>query len=170
MERSSPSTPASQGSDSTSTPHTRKEFIARLSESTSTTSDLSCPTVAGIHHLKFAVSDIDVSLAFYTVVLGARRIASLDHVRSDGTGYAVICHVEQWSNIYLELRKNAEQARRDRGWDPVTLSVPARADLVRWAEWFDRFGIVHSTLMVGLRGWLLIFEVSFATITFQIGI
>ena len=123
-------------------------------------SQRSRPRVSGIHHLKFAISNLDVSIAWYERVLGARRVPSLDHVRSDGSRFAAVCEMVEWSGLYLELRQTGGQAHKDRGWDPITLTVRGRQDLVRWIDWLDRWGTTHSPLLTGIRGWLLIFEVS----------
>ena len=122
------------------------------------------PRVLGVHHLKFAVSNLDVSIAWYERVVGARRVPSLDHLRSDGSRFAVVCEMTDWSGLFLELRQTQSQAQKDRGWDPVTLSVRGKEDLLRWIDWLDRWGTTHSPLLTGIRGWLLVFEVSFPAI------
>jgi hypothetical protein len=139
----------------------RSAFIARLTNA-STMSDISQrprPRILGVHHLKFAVSNLDVSLAWYERVVGAKRVPNLDHIRKDGSRFAAVCEMSEWSRLFLELRETAEQALKDRGWDPVTLSVQGREDLVRWIDWLDRRGTTHSPLLSGVRGWLLVFEV-----------
>jgi hypothetical protein len=117
------------------------------------------PPILGIHHIKFAVSNLSVSLAWYERVVGAKRIPHLDHIRSDGTRFAAVCEMPEWSGLYLELRQTSDQAFKERGWDPVTLSVQGREDLIRWIEWLERWQTVHSPLLTGVRGWLLVFEV-----------
>ena len=119
------------------------------------------PKALGVHHLKFAVSNLDVSLAWYERVVGARRVAALDHIRNDGTRFAAICEMPDWSGLFLELRQTEAQALKDRGWDPITLSVQGKHDLVHWIHWLDRWGTTHSPLLTGMRGWLLVFEVCF---------
>jgi hypothetical protein len=121
---------------------------------------LTRPRALGVHHLKFAVSSLPISLAWYTRVLGAVRIPSLDHLRHDGTRFAVVCHMPEWSNLLVELRENATRARVDRAWDPVTLAVNRRQDLLVWSAWLDACGTVHSPVLTGLRGWLMVLEVS----------
>lgn len=122
-------------------------------------STLARPRVLRIHHLKLAVTRLDVSLVWYERVLGARRIPELDHTRPDGTRYAVICQMAEWSGLVLELRENETQAAKDRGWDPITILVQSRDDILDWINWLNRWGSAHSPLLVGPRGWVLVFEV-----------
>ena len=115
------------------------------------------PDIAGIHHLKFAVSDMDRSLSFYGRVLGARRLPKLDHVDAGGQLYAIILEVPNLGTP-LELRLNADHAAKQKGFDPVTLAVEGRADLQRWVEHLDTEQVVHSPILTALVGWLLAFE------------
>jgi hypothetical protein len=65
-----------------------------------------------------------------------------------------------WAGLYLELRENAVKALDDRSWDPVTLAVTDRKALLLWIKWLDLCGTQHSPILTGLRGWLIVFEVS----------
>jgi hypothetical protein len=61
--------------------------------------------------------------------------------------------------LFLELRENAAKALNDRSWDPVTLAVADRRELLLWVRWLDVCGTRHSPVLTGLRGWLIVFEV-----------
>ena len=111
----------------------------------------------GIHHLKFAVSDIARGQAFYEAALGAVRLGALDHRRPDGALFAIIMRVPGLGTM-LELRLNPAQATAQAGFDPVTLAVDGLADLERWAAHLDKAGLRRSAILVGLVGWVLVTE------------
>lgn len=142
----------------------RNYFISQLlGDGASTGSpEQSRPSVLGIHHLKFAVSNLDVSIAWYERVLGARRVPELDHIRADGQRFAAVCRMIDWAGLHLELRLSRTQAHHARGSDPIILTVSKKEDLVLWIRWLDRWGTTRSPLLAGVRGWILIFEVSFS--------
>ncbi|KAF2721458.1 hypothetical protein K431DRAFT_284834 [Polychaeton citri CBS 116435] len=117
------------------------------------------PQVLGIHHIKLAVSNLDISIAWYERVLGAQRVPELDHIRIDGTRYAAVCRMDDWQGLYVELRV-VEQTRalRELLWDPITLAVQEAQDLQEWLTWLERWRTSHSPILVGVRGWILVFE------------
>ncbi|MCJ2127006.1 VOC family protein [Methylobacterium sp. J-077] len=114
------------------------------------------PMLQGIHHLKFPVVDLGRSLAFYERILGARRVGAWDHVRADGSVYAVILKVPGLG-AHLELRLNPVQAERQAGFDPVTLAVRDRAELEGWIAHLAAAGIDHSPILVSIQAWLVVF-------------
>jgi catechol 2,3-dioxygenase-like lactoylglutathione lyase family enzyme len=116
---------------------------------------LSPPSLSGIHHLKVPVSDLDVSLAWYERVLGARRKAESDHHTPDGSRFAVIVRIPGVPHP-VELRHEPRAARGMRGFDPVTFTVRTRQDLRAWAEHLTRLGVDHSPELRGIIGWLLV--------------
>jgi catechol 2,3-dioxygenase-like lactoylglutathione lyase family enzyme len=113
------------------------------------------PALNGIHHLKFAVGDLDRSLAFYERALGARRAAAWDHVHADGTRYAMILEAPGLGTR-LELRLDPEQAARQRGFDPVTIAVRDRGALQEWTAWLDAASIEHSPVLAAIQAWLVV--------------
>lgn len=62
------------------------------------------PPVAGIHHIKFPVCNLDASLAWYTSVMSAFHFLSLDHYTSRGRRYAAILSLPALGETKLELR------------------------------------------------------------------
>ena len=115
------------------------------------------PDFLGIHHLKFAVSELDRSLAFYSRALGARRLSKLDHIDAAGQLFAIILEVPNLGAT-LELRLSAEHAAKQKGFDPITLGVEGRADLEEWMAHLDAADVVHSPILTAYVGWLLAFE------------
>ena len=114
--------------------------------------------LAGVHHFKFPVTDLDRSLRFYADLFGAKPIPELEH-RHKGTShlYAHICEVPELGTK-LELRLNAEQAEKQRQFDPVTIAVTDRDMLRRWTARLDERGIAHSGVIVAIRAWLVAFD------------
>lgn len=117
------------------------------------------PSISGIHHLKFPVTNLETSLNWYTTVLGASRIAALDHFNSNGERYAIVLSLPALSGPNLELRLNPDQAKNQEMFDPVTLAVETKADLDAWGEFLDKHGVAHSPVLTGVVGWVLVFEV-----------
>jgi catechol 2,3-dioxygenase-like lactoylglutathione lyase family enzyme len=111
----------------------------------------------GIHHLKFAVSDLDRALDFYQQALGARRIPQLDHRHDNGTPYAYILEL-QGLGTYLELRLNPAQAAKHRRFDSLTITVDDRTALEQWDQHLTTLRLPHSPVLVSLHAWLLVLE------------
>ncbi len=114
---------------------------------------MTIPTFDGIHHLKFPVADLAVSLDFYERALDARRIEEYDHVLN-GLLFAMILEVPGLGTL-LELRLAPDAAPRHAGFDPITLLVDKHADLESWVAHFERQGVHHSPILTGMIGWLI---------------
>lgn len=113
------------------------------------------PSLAGIHHFKFPVANLDSSLAWYVRVLGAKHLQQLDHF-SDGQRYAVILELPF---ALLELRLDPDQAQKHKNFNPVTFKVQGVKDLEAWAKWLDEQDVKHSRVLKGVVGHVLAFEV-----------
>lgn len=113
------------------------------------------PRLDGLHHVKVPVSDLAVALDHYERAFGAVRLPEADHFRPDGELFAVICRVEGLGTL-LELRLHPVRALLQRGFDPLTIAVPGRADLDAWVEWLDAADIAHSPVLAGLEAWLVV--------------
>ncbi|MCJ1392910.1 hypothetical protein MMC18_005782 [Xylographa bjoerkii] len=118
------------------------------------------PPLAGVHHLKFLVSNLDVSLAWYTSVMSASHVIALDHYTTSGKRYAAQLNMPALGEACLELRLDHEEAKHARGSDPVTWAVKSRSELQAWIEWLDVKNVKRSKIFRGPVGWLLVFEVS----------
>jgi len=113
------------------------------------------PAHAGIHHIKLPVTDLERSTQWYRDVLGARRLAELDHRRPDGTLFAVILDVPQLAG-HLELRLDPATASALEGYDFLTMTIEDRPALDAWGIRLDALGIPHSPPIVAMAGWLLV--------------
>jgi catechol 2,3-dioxygenase-like lactoylglutathione lyase family enzyme len=113
------------------------------------------PQVAGIHHLKIAVTDLPASLKWYSSALAAERIAELDHVMPDGTLFAYIIEIPGVDSR-IELRLAPNFAAGQKGFDPIVFLVDTLADLEEWVRYLDGCGIENSGVLRGLLGWLLV--------------
>jgi len=117
--------------------------------------DVKRPTIDGIHHLKFPVSDLATSLRWWERIFGAERDPQFDHITSDGELFGYILDVPGLPRP-LELRHNPGAAAHLAGFDVLTLATSTKADLVDWASWFENAGIPHSGVLRGLVGWLIV--------------
>ena len=114
------------------------------------------PPLAGLHHLKVPVTDLDRSRAFYETALGAERIPEADHHREeDGSLYAYILKVPGLGAM-IEMRLDPGQARAQAGFDPFTIAVKDRATLDAWAAHLDARGIRHSPVIAAIQAWLIV--------------
>ena len=115
------------------------------------------PDFAGIHHLKLPVTNLARGVEFYQKVFGAKHLPKLDHRHANGDVYSSILEVPNLGTL-LEIRHDALAANAQAGFDLLTLAVPDRAALHAWTDHLDRLDVVHSPVLTGVTGWLLVFE------------
>jgi hypothetical protein len=118
------------------------------------------PNVTGIHHLKVPVSNINVSLAWYTRVMGAQRISTLDHINRAGARYAVELQMPSFGVTVMELRLNDAQATSQQMFDPITWGVQGLKDIQAWEQWLNTNNVATSPVFTGVTGWVLVFQAS----------
>ena len=118
---------------------------------------MTTPPLKGIHHIKFAVSNLSQSLQFYEEVFHAKRIVEWDHKHANGSIYAHILEIPGLGT-YIELRLNAEQAERHRLFNVLTIAVEDRAALEDWANMLDVLNVPHLPILVAIQAWLLVIE------------
>jgi catechol 2,3-dioxygenase-like lactoylglutathione lyase family enzyme len=116
------------------------------------------PPLVGIHHIKFAVSDLERSLHFYESLLGGKRIPEADHRRTnDGSLYAYILEVPGLT-CPLELELNPAQAKKHRLFEALAIAVKDRQALRAWENFLAAKNIRHSPILPGVQGWLIVVE------------
>lgn len=108
---------------------------------------MTTPTLAGLHHVMFPVTDLDVATTWFGSVFGARRLAELDHRDEHGTLIAVVLRLPGLIPMVL-LRRNDNVPKLSES----ALGVADRAELARWATHFDEQGVAHSEVMAGRVG------------------
>lgn len=113
------------------------------------------PQLAGLHHIKIPVTDLDQSLRWYQDVLGAQHLQQFDHHDDAGARYAVILGIPGVGTT-IELRWAPRAAVAMRECDPITLAVDSVATLTGWVEHLDSLGADHSGLLTGGAGTLLV--------------
>ena len=118
---------------------------------------MTTPPLQGIHHVKFAVSDLDRSLTFYEKVFHAKRIVEWDHRHTDGSTYAYILDIPGLGT-YFELRLNTKQAEKHRLFDTLTIAVTDRIALEQWENILGTLNVPHSPILVAVQAWLLVIE------------
>ena len=114
------------------------------------------PTVAAIHHLKLAASDLQATHDFYTDVFGFTAVPQFTHRTKDNVIYAFMLRGPD--NVLVEVRHDPAQAKAQEGWDPITWAVKKHSDLEAWAKWLDGKGVKRSKILTGVQGWLLAAE------------
>ena len=103
--------------------------------------------LAGFHHVKLPVSDIERSREWYERVLGLT--VDIEFVE-DGTvqGLALV----DAGTVSVALRVDPLRAAAMSGFDAMTLAVPDRAGVARWQKRLDELGEPHGGIVTGHRG------------------
>ena len=111
--------------------------------------------LAGIHHLKIPVTNLQASLKWYEEILGAERSAELDHFDREGNLFAYIITIPGIKTP-VELRLAPQIAERIKGFDPTVFSVGTLQELELWEQHLSQHGVAHSSILRGIIGWLLV--------------
>jgi len=109
------------------------------------------PTLAGVHHLKLPVSDLDRSIAWYGECLGYQVVIEF---RSGGRRTGVsMTHPDggPWHGLMLD----ADRARAAAGFDYFSIGVPDRPTLERLADHLTALGQAHAGVHFATVGWIL---------------
>lgn len=99
-------------------------------------------TFAGVDHVSFTVTDLDVSQRFYTEVLGFVMVLDV--------GYGRIC-MHPGTGFTLSLMKHEGAAggpftELTTGLDHLGLTAASRDELVQWERRFDEHGVSYTPI------------------------
>jgi catechol 2,3-dioxygenase-like lactoylglutathione lyase family enzyme len=108
------------------------------------------PTLSGLHHVSFPVTDLERATSWFETVFGARRLADLDHYDEQGGRYAVVLTLPGLAP--LALLRHAQQAPE---LSPMALGVADQVELANWAAHFDEHGVAHSDVMPARGGFAM---------------
>ncbi|WOX14595.1 VOC family protein [Streptomyces sp. N50] len=114
------------------------------------------PELAGIHHVKMPVTDLDRSRDWYGRVLGFK--VTYEFQDADGVVRGVAGEVPGLGDSMLCLRVNSQAAQGCQGFDPVSFAVRDKADVEARAAHLDTLGVPHSPVIEASIGWLLVFN------------
>src|SRR6266536_3618289 len=104
------------------------------------------PELVGIHHVKFPVTDLARSRAWYERVFGLRPVREFAY------------EVPGLPELNIALRENPAAARGISGFDPVSFAIADRGAAQAWADRLDELGVAHSPVIDATIGWLLVFH------------
>jgi catechol 2,3-dioxygenase-like lactoylglutathione lyase family enzyme len=111
------------------------------------------PSITGIHHVKFPVSDLRRSRDWYERVLGLQVL--VDFPDDDGVVRGLAGLLPGEPPLAVALRENPTAAAGASGFDPVSFSIANRAAALEWADHLDRLQVEHSAVTEGTLGWTL---------------
>jgi catechol 2,3-dioxygenase-like lactoylglutathione lyase family enzyme len=112
--------------------------------------------LAGVHHVKFPVTDVERSRAWYEQVFGLQ--VDLEFPDESGVVRGVGGRVPGLGDCGIALRENADAAGALKGFDPVSFGVRDRNAMQAWMEHLDDCGVPHSPLIEASVGYLLVFD------------
>ena len=112
---------------------------------------MTVPTLAGIHHLKLPVRDMQRSADWYREVLGYRVVTEfVEQGKLAGLGME---HPD--GGPPLALRLNPELAQAAAGFDYFAIGVPDLPCITALAARLDEIGLRHGGVHRASEGWIL---------------
>lgn len=109
------------------------------------------PTLAGVHHLKLPVADLDRSTDWYASRLGYQVVIEFRR-HGERTG-VVMTHPDGGPMLFLVL--DAPRARAAAGFEYFSIGVPDRARLDALADHLTSLGEPHAGVQPATIGWIL---------------
>jgi len=114
------------------------------------------PELAGIHHVKFAVSDIERSVAWYERVFGFK--VTMEFKDEQGIVRGSVGQLAGLDRTLLAFRENKELSEAVTGFDPVSFAVEDRADVEAWVAHLNEQGVENSGLRIAAIGYIVFFH------------
>ncbi|MFI5912003.1 VOC family protein [Dactylosporangium sp. NPDC051541] len=106
------------------------------------------PALAGFHHAKVPVSDVERSRDWYQRVLGFEvEIQFIEEGVLMGVGLA-----HPAGGPGLALRHDPARAQALSGFDLAAITVPTRAEVTEWRTHLDMLGEPHGGIVTGHKG------------------
>jgi catechol 2,3-dioxygenase-like lactoylglutathione lyase family enzyme len=109
------------------------------------------PKLAGIHHLKLPVRDLDRSLAWYESRLG--YVKQIEFVEQGTLMGVAMRHPD--GGPALALRTDPARAAAAAGFDYFAIGVPDREQIERLAAHLSALGEPHAGVHRATTGWIL---------------
>lgn len=101
------------------------------------------PTISGVSHIALTVTDLTVSLAFYSSVLGLEPIGTM----ADGAFTRSVLALPGPTHLGLTQHHTGSGRSFDPtspGLDHLAFACESRAQLTTWVEHLDSLGVAHS--------------------------
>jgi catechol 2,3-dioxygenase-like lactoylglutathione lyase family enzyme len=109
------------------------------------------PRLAGVHHLKLPVSDLERSIGWYERTLGYERgVEFVEQGKLMGVGM-----VHPAGGPRLGLRLDPARARAAAGFDYFSIGVPDKSSIEDLAARLDSLGERHAGVHFASIGWIL---------------
>lgn len=110
------------------------------------------PTLAGVHHVKLPVSDLDRSIDWYGSRFGYRIVITF---RDGGERSGVVlAHPNGGPMVGLVLSP-PDRVQAAGGFDYFSIAVPDRAAMVELADHLTGLGEQHAGVHFATNGWIL---------------
>lgn len=109
------------------------------------------PTLAGVHHLKLPVTDLQRSIAWYERTLGYQR--AVEFVEQGTLMGVGLFHPS--GGPMMTLRLDPERARAAAGFDYFAIGVPDKETIEALAERLNSLGEQHAGVHFASIGWIL---------------
>ncbi len=114
------------------------------------------PRLTGIHHVKFPVSDLAASRAWYERVFGFE--VTIEFPDEQGVVRGLAGTAKGLGEVGLALRENPAAAVGIRGFDPVSFGIEDKAAAEEWVVHLDSLGVPHSPVIDATVGWIVVFH------------